>query len=894
MPRLSSVRGKLIALICGAVALAEAAAATLSAWQAAERYAAEKSETLIATAQVLAAATAEAAAIGDARAAYSAIRAVGRIRGVSYVEASTRDGRILADLGLAERLSTDLRIGPSAPRIPIRSLLSSHTIEVEAPLVAGGVDVGALRMVADTRDFASHVLSDVETAAAGGVLGLTLALALALRLQRTITDPLRRLTSTMRHVKDHHDYSARMAQETSDEIGVLIAGFNTMIGDIRDRDARLKRHLSRLEQDVADRTRDYRNAANEAQAANQAKSDFLATMSHEIRTPMNGIMVMAELLTMSDLPGRARRHAEVIAKSGQSLLAIINDILDLSKIEAGRMEVETLDVDPVEAAENVLRLFSARARSKGLDLALHAKIPPGALIAADPVRLSQVLGNLINNALKFTETGSVTLDIAPDPADPERIRFQVVDTGIGIDADKRETIFDAFSQADQTTTRRFGGTGLGLAIGKKLVAAMGGDLAVVSEAGRGSTFHFSLPASMRSVLHSAPQAVGLAPLALVTLKDSATLASAVLYLGQVGLSPQPGSTPLEPDLLAAAGLALTTPEALRRDGRPALAPGGVVAMLADPAEPTDDLVSGGIADRVLQYPLTRAEVFELAEWIAAGRPAEAPVASVTRRETTSYPGARVLVADDSPVNLEVAQSALARLGVSATTVVSGREAFEAFRRQAWDLILMDGSMPDMDGFEAARAIRACEQREGRARTPIVALTAHVVGTAADAWRSADMDGVLHKPYRLAELAAGLERHLRPGAVTPPPQPTENAPAPAKANSTLLDPAALEGLREMSGDAALVARVARLYCATAPTHIAELREAVAAADVRRSASAAHALKSMSLNIGARAMAASAARIEQNARDCGQPAEAADVDQLAELAEQTFIKLREEAA
>ncbi len=893
MPRLKTIRGKLVALICGAVVLAQLTAAILSAWQAAQRYAAQKSDTLIATAQVLAAASARATAASDARSAYSAIRAIGRIPSVSYIEVSTRDGRVLADLGGAERLSTDLKIDANSPHIAIGSLLESHTVEVEAPVIDGGVDVGAVLLVANTRDFAAHVRSDVATTAVGGILGLALALALALRLQQSMTRPLRNLTSTMRQIKDRHDYSVTMPQESSDEIGVLIAGFNTMIGDIRERDQRLMRHLAQLEQDVADRTRDYRDAADEAQAANQAKSDFLATMSHEIRTPMNGIMVMAELLTMSELPGRARRHAEVIAKSGQSLLAIINDILDLSKIEAGRLEVEALDVDPVEAVDNVLRLFAARARSKGLDLASQARVPPGTSIVADPVRLGQVLSNLVNNALKFTETGSVEVDIAPDPAQPDWTRFQVIDTGIGIDADKLGSIFDAFSQADQTTTRRFGGTGLGLAIGKKLVAAMGGNLAVASEVGRGSIFHFSLPTSARSVATPAPQAPGLAPLALVSLPGSATRDSAVLYLGEIGFDASASAAAPQPSLLATAGLLLTTPEVLHEHGRPALAPGGVVAALADPAGPTDDLVRRGIADRVLQYPLTRVEVFEIAEWLAAGRPAEALVAKAPQPQMASYPSARVLVADDSPVNLEVAQSALARLGVTPTTVVNGREALDAYRTRAWDLILMDGSMPDMDGFEACRAIRAHEEREGRARTPVVALTAHVVGTAADEWREADMDGVLHKPYTLAELAEVFERHLR-GRETPQPRATENAPAAAEAIPTLIDPAALEGLREMSGDPGLVARVARLYCATAPTHVAELREAVAAADLKRTASAAHALKSMSLNIGARALAASAALIEHNARDDRELAAAADVERLAELAERTFAKLRRDAA
>ncbi len=889
MPRLSTIRAKLLVVVAGTVLLAQIVSAGLSVWGEAERYAAQKGEALFASARVLAAASSQFVAAGDPRGAYGAIRGMGGIPGIVFVSVSGRDGRALASLGAAERLASDLTLDAASP--PVGALLMSRTLELSVPVVEGGQRVGTLDLVADTSDLPERLWSAVGGVAIGGVAGLILALALALRLQQGITDPLRRLTSTMRKVKDSRDYSVAMTDTSADEVGVLIAGFNTMIGDIRDRDQKLQRHLEHLEQEVADRTRDFQAAAADAQSANQAKSDFLATMSHEIRTPMNGILVMAELLAGCDLPGRARRHADVIAKSGQSLLAIINDILDLSKIEAGKLDVETLDVEPVEAGETVLRLFAERARSRGLDLAGRVSLAPGALISADPVRLGQVLSNLVNNALKFTEAGSVTLAIGPEPGDAGRVRFSILDTGIGIEAGKLSTIFDAFSQADQTTTRRFGGTGLGLAIGRRLVAAMGGDLRVDSEPGRGSSFYFSLPLSARSRALAPPHVPGARPRAVVSLPGAATAASAASYFRDMGCD----ATTVEARALVdphAVDLLLASPEYLRKFGRPALAAGGVVAALADPAAPADDLRADGIADFILQYPLSRAEIYEIGEWLENGRPLRHDISAAKVDDLGNFAGARVLVADDSAVNLEVAQAALARLGVSPKTVENGREAVEAFQSGAWDIILMDGSMPDMDGFEATRAIRDIEAREGRARLPIIALTAHVVGAAAEEWRAADMDGVLHKPYTLPKLAEILARHLR--AAAPAVELAGPVDEPKKSPPKLLDRAALDGLREMSGDDALVARVARLYRDTAPARIAELGEAISRADVRGAASAAHALKSMSLNIGAQAVAAAAGDIERRARERDALADKAAFDQLSSLAEETFALLRRDAA
>jgi len=885
---MATLRGKLLLVIVGALTLAQALAAGLSLWEEAARYAEQKSETLIATAQILAAASARATADNDVDAVYRALRATGRIPGVAFVEVRDRAGRVLADLGGAASLTTDIRIDAAAPTIAPSRLLVSKTIDVSAPIVVGGVSVGKLHLIADTHDLPARLWSAARVTAIGFLGGLVLALVFAARLQNSITQPLRRLTATMRGIADTRDYSVTVRPESRDEVGVLIAGFNTMIEDIHERDAKLTRHLEFLEQEVADRTQDYQSAAASAQAANQAKSDFLATMSHEIRTPMNGILVMAELLAGCELPGRARRHADVISKSGQSLLAIINDILDLSKIEAGRLEVEALDVDPEEAGETVLRLFSQRARAKGLDLAGHVRVAPQTLIVADPVRLGQVLSNLVNNALKFTEAGSVSLDIGPDADDDRLVRFSVSDTGIGIAADKLGSIFDAFSQADQSTTRRFGGTGLGLAIGRKLVAAMGGDLTVSSEPGRGSIFSFALPLSSAANARFVARAPGAARNAVVCLPGAASAASAALYLEEIGFQASMATPEALDEAARGADLVLTTSEWLRGSGRRAVARGAVVAALADPAAPADDLVAGGVADVALSYPLSRSEIYEIAEWLQAGRPARAQIAAAVSVALPNFAGARVLVADDSSVNLEVAQSALARFGVTPQCVENGREAVEAHAGGEWDLILMDGSMPELDGFEAALAIREAERRLSRPRTPIIALTAHVVGAAAEQWRSANMDGVLHKPFTLDRLGALLGSTLRGRAPLPPPD------APAPMGDALLDSAALDGLSEMSGDPGLVARVARLYCATAPARIADLREAMSRADIKATASAAHALKSMSLNIGAQAVAQSAASIERDAREDKAMLNEAEFDALIHLAERTYSALREKTA
>ncbi|MCD2174342.1 ATP-binding protein [Rhizobium sp. C4] len=874
-----SIRTKLVLLVIGAISLAEVFVITFTAWQEASRYAVSRPQALFSVAEVIASSAAHAMASRDVPAAQGALRGMGRIEGLVYVGLNLPDGETLADFGATEQLASDLVLTQPDQTVSMTDILGSRTIEVQVPVIQAGQQIGLLRLIGDTRDLPALVWSAVETALLGGGAALVIAIFIALRLQGAITRPLMRLAGAMAQIKVKHDYRVALPRESNDEVGLLVEGFNGMIADIHERDERLARHRERLEQDVADRTADYQRAASEAVAADRAKSDFLATMSHEIRTPMNGILVMAELLAASEMPERARKQAEVIARSGASLLAIINDILDLSKIEAGKLDVEHLEVSPFEAVDTVLRLFADRAHGKKLDLAARIELPRNTRIDADPTRLGQVLGNLVNNALKFTEKGGVTIQVGLDGAD--RIRFSVIDTGIGIAEDKLGTIFEAFSQADQTTTRQFGGTGLGLTIARRLVTAMGGEIAVTSRLGTGTNFHFSLPLATPSsdtdwARWSGEQAA--APVALVSVDGEQTEKALHLYLEQAGFTVETVSGEALPARAAGAQLVVAAFDRLANRPRLDLVGSGAIVAVGFADERPESLLSARRADGALTRPVSAFEVNEIVSRLIEGRPLSEETRGSDQRDnsTPSFTGLKVLVADDAEVNREVADAALRRLGIVADFVEDGRQAVNAVLKTRYDLVLMDGSMPELDGFDATREIRAAEDSGDRQRTPIVALTAHVIGTAADAWREAGMDGVLHKPFTLARLAEVIATHAT-GADALAIEET----ATAEATEGQLDLAVLEDLLKMAGGAvAVVDRIIGLYETQSADRIAELREAVATENVERLGRVAHALKSMSFNVGARAIAETAARFERLAREDQALVDPADIEKLAE--------------
>jgi EAL domain-containing protein (putative c-di-GMP-specific phosphodiesterase class I)/signal transduction histidine kinase/CheY-like chemotaxis protein len=852
-----SISLKLMWLVLASVGAAIAIVTGVSAWRDGERETRAEADRLHRTAALLASLADEPTTTRDARGVYEVLRSIRLMPDVTYARVMLPNGRALAETGSGVRLSRDVSVDQNQ-RATLWSLVASQSIEVRAPIVHGGRRVGEVLLLGRTEGVGQRLAGSLLFSLLAGLVAAVVGLLIAGRLQRQIVRPILALKGSMSHVRETYAFDSPVEVAADDEIGELVEGFNAMLGEIRQRDATLSDHMAGLERTVAERTADLREAKEAAEAANHAKSDFLATMSHEIRTPMNGIMVMAEMLAASEAPPKQRRFAEVIARSGSSLLAIINDILDFSKIEAGKMELEAVEVDPADIAEDVCSLFWERARAKNLDLAAYIDPATPSKIQGDPVRLRQVVGNLVNNAIKFTEQGGVLVQMGVT-ADG-RLRVAVQDSGIGIPQDKISGLFGAFTQVDQSTTRKFGGTGLGLAICKRLVEAMGGAFQVRSELGKGSTFAFTAP---MTVLEPAPEWPQLEDMSVGLLVEGpCTRASLKRYLAaaKVEVALEEDLKSHAPDLIVADAEAIKT--------RPlAKAP---VLCLAEYGDATpQQLVRDGRAQAAMLQPLRRRDLVRALQQAAAGEAITDPDLAEkqeVRAATPSFAGARVLVVDDSAVNREVALEALSRLDIHADVACDGAEGVQAVATGNYDLVLMDGSMPVMDGYEAAKAIRAEEEGQDR-RLPIVALTAHVVGDAAEQWREAGMDDVLHKPFTLNALAAVLGRFLtaKPRAESPAAL-APAAPVDPEVFSELMDPEVCAELQRMAsgGKADFVERVRRLYRENAPKAVESLMDAAEANDAEAATRAAHSLKSMSLNIGARAVAELAAQIEHRGR------------------------------
>jgi two-component system sensor histidine kinase BarA len=744
----------LIAGCAGLTALLCMAAVVSTSWWQQQAHAREDADEVVRT---LAYALQAPVAFEDRKGVADALGILRARPEISDAWVYDNDGRLLGRHGHAEPPPTGHTGG----------LFAGHMV-ARATVIVDGMAVGSVVIVNQLAHLWGALLTALLGMGAGTLTAFAISVWPAQRLARAITRPIVTLAEASSEIAQRHDYGRRLPAAGHDEVGTAVQAFNRMLDEIRSRGEALQQANRELEQRVAERTLELRHEKERAEQASLAKTRFLANMSHELRTPLNAVIGAAQLLGDDRRDAAEQWHlVEAIRSSGISLLGLIENILDLSRIEAGALELAPEDFNLLDSLESALATAAVSARLKGLDTACIVDPLLSVWRHGDPLRLRQVLLNLLGNAIKFTPRGEVVVHVEAG-TQPHAVRIRVSDTGIGIGEASRARIFEPFRQADDGSNRRFGGSGLGLAIAGQLVQAMGGRIEVASELGRGSVFEFEVRL----------------PRARLPGRDSLPLDHAVAYF-----EPHEASARALAALLARLGcdaLRCTSAAQLQvwAGAQSAARPAWVlIALDGDAAEPLLEAAQGRFdPERVVgmtrhesaggetarrRFPLARTLVKPLLRSALVSRLGSAPVASLlsapdVASEMLANAAAlarspHVLVVEDDHMNQTIVCSMLHQAGYRTSVAFDGASALQLLARQRFDLVLMDWQMPDMDGLEVTRRLRAGAAGRFGLRVPIIALTANAFAEDRSACLAAGMNDFLTKPVLAAHLHATVAR-----------------------------------------------------------------------------------------------------------------------------------------
>ena len=744
--------------------------------------------------------------------------------------------------------------------------------------------IGTVKLLASTAEVDALIGAQLSIVGAVLVAALLLAVLTSAWLQGIVSRPIAALAGAAATVTRSRDFSVRVPAQGSREVQELVVAFNSMLGELESSTEQLKKYQTGLENEVAVRTAELATALQEAQQAAKTKAEFLANMSHEIRTPMNGVIGMLDLLHGQTLGAEAQSMLETARNSADSLLTLINDILDFSKIDAGKLTLEVVDVDLRQLAEEVATLFTRQAAAKDLEVSCAIDNAVPALVGADPTRLRQIIANLMGNAVKFTESGEVILGMRLRPPGPHGeavVQILIQDTGIGMSEEVQRNLFAAFTQADSSTTRKYGGTGLGLAITKKLIDAMGGTVKVTSRPDQGTTFSVFVPVMPRTPAAVGQQRPNIGDLKVLIVDDNATnrcvlehylddttarhesAASAQLGLEAARRAADHGA-PFDMVLLdyqmpQMDGMGFL--RELRGDARIAGTKCVVLSSLGSRNEESEGLQISAW----LTKPVRKLQLQQLLASLS-GQGEMPRVASRADTAVAQYAGSRVLLVEDNRVNQEVALRMLRAFGIAAQVAGDGAAAVAQIEAGSFDLVLMDCQMPVMDGYEATRVLRG----KGYAQ-PIVAMTANALFGDREKCIAAGMNDYLSKPIKRDTLAAALATWLKvtPAAIEPSrdPNPVSTLDAEIIAQLQLLMGQDFQGL-------------IATYLGDAPAQLSAMKSALARNDRESLQRGAHSLKSTSAALGAMDLAGIAAAIETLVRDQASLPEAAAAIATAE--------------